>query len=161
MHGEFAELRERICALKALGGSQTSTEQNTNVRQSSDTGLVIKNLNEETSEKTDKNNRLLNKLKTLFKEGLKLEVRKSSVERNTTRTTYPGLGMVKLENKNQKTLVLRAKRMLCNTDRDSDVYNTETELLYEARQQQRNTRMLLKAVGKEEKFHYSFSKTSR
>ena len=61
--------------------------------------------------------------------------------------------MAKLDNKNAKTLVFRAKRRLRNTDHCSDVY-IEPELSYEARQQQRNTKILLKAFGKEQEFHY-------
>ena len=48
---------------------------------------------------------LLNKVKTLFEEGPKLKVCILFVQCKITRTTYPGLALVKLENKNQKTLV--------------------------------------------------------
>ena len=60
---------------------------------------------------------------------------------------------MKLANERQKTLVLRAKKTLRNTEQYVNVY-IEPELSDEVRQQQRNTKMLLKACGRDDEFQY-------
>ena len=149
---DLTEMRERIRALESSGDIQFSSEPGASVGLRQTSGIVIKNLPEEPSEKTDKSV-LLNKVKTLFKVGLKLDVHIFSVDRKISRTSYPGLVTVKLEDQRQKTLVLRAKRALRNTEQYVNVY-IEPELSYEVRQQQRNTKMLLKACGRDDEFQY-------
>lgn len=149
--GELSELRERIRTLESSCDTEPRISSTAPVVHQI-RGIVIKNVPEEASEKRDKNE-LLNKVNTLFRDGLKLEVGIVSVQRKISRTTYPGLLIVKLENNSQQVLVLKAKRTLRDTEQYRNVY-IEPELSYEAMQQERNNRLLLKAVGRDEEFQY-------
>ena len=76
-----------------------------------------------------------------------------SVERKDSYNNRPGIICATLESHEQKSHVLKVKGALRKTFQYYDVF-IEPVLSLETRKQQRNTRQLLRAIGKEE--HFTF-----
>jgi hypothetical protein len=120
--------------------------------------IVIKNLHEVLDEIDDENtdgpDATLGLVHDLLINGLSLtNIKVLKAVRKPSWSTRPGIIIATLDSVASKTLVLKAKSKLRSIKDYEDVY-VEPELSAEVRRQQRNTRILLKAVGKEADFSY-------
>ncbi len=124
-------LREEVNNLKTASKPETKTEHK----------LVVKNLQE-----TKKEN-LMNKVLAVIRDGLKLKTKIAKVERKLSRNdNRPGIVIVTCENINDKREILSSKRKLKSSKQFSEVY-IDDDKPRELREQERNMRVMAKALG--------------
>lgn len=117
------------------------------------TGVVIKNL-PQLQDEDDNPEVTLNLVKKLIAEGLTLtSANVVSAERKPKGSRPAGLIIAKFDDPETRSLVLKGKSQLRNHEQYRQVY-IEPFLPLGVRQQHRNTRLLLNAVGKHHEFTY-------
>lgn len=149
MEADLNELNRRTKHAVALASSRPEEQDNgqTNQMQSTTTcKVVIKNLTEVENEVID------DEVNKLFVSGLELKaVKIVHAERKISKTRYPGVVMVTLDNQETKHEILKVKRVLRSCDKYRNVY-IEPELPPERRLYEQNMRTLLRATGTDSKF---------
>lgn len=143
-YAEVTSLRSQVSQIQEGQGHEHKQEVVPEVNMN----IVIKNLPTAEGE-NDNSDLTLDLVSKLLQDGLGIDpagVIKKAVRRNG-RNQWPGVILVTLSSVDDKRKVLRAKRSLKDTEDYKCVY-IEPDLPYDVRQQQRNSRMLLSAVGK-------------
>jgi hypothetical protein len=140
---QLEELRSQVTRLQEGPKGALPVASNKNI--------VIKNL--PVSETQDADSDItVGMVEKLLKEGLKMDkVEIVKAERKRSRNGWPGIITVTLDSVEDKKNILKAKRGLRSTENYKDVF-IEPELSFELRQQQRNSRLLLSALGRDSDF---------
>ena len=113
----------------------TATHVSQNIR------IVIRNISETDNEKP------LNKINRLFRDGLKLNVCAISAERKTSyKEGYPGLIIATLPSEEVKGKIMKAKQMLSSSKLYKDVF-IEYDKSRQERNSEANLRAIVKAIG--------------
>ena len=114
--------------------------------------VIIRNLNYDPREQTDKNI-TLNKVNKLLRDGLKLKaVNVSSCERKQSRGQKPGLIVARIETAEQKNKIMNVKNSLKNSSDYKDVY-IEHDRSFSTRVNESNMFTVLKELDKAKDYY--------
>ena len=97
----------------------------------------------------------MNKVNGIIRDGLKLkDIKVTNVVRKETKSRTPGVVIATIETVEQKIKILENKKALRPTTQYSNVY-IESDKKFEIRAAENNMRILLKEMGKSDKFIFS------
>ena len=157
----ISDLQTDVASLKKSYADAASSNSNGSASVSPHTdgielNVVIRNLNYDPREQTDKSV-TLNKVNKLLRDGLKLKaVKVTSCERKQARGQKPGqkpgLIVAKIQNAEQKQTIMNVKNSLKNTSDYKDVY-IEHDRSFSTRVNESNMFTVLKELGKAKDYY--------
>ena len=116
--------------------------------------ICIRNLNFDQREKTD-SGVTLDKVNGIIRDGLKMkDVKVTHAVRKETKGRNPGVVIATIETVEQKIKIIENKKVLRKTTNFANVY-IENDKKFEVRAAENNMRILLKEIGKSDKFVFS------
>ena len=153
----ISDLQTEVASLKKSYADAASSGANGSASVSPPTdgielNVIIRNLNYDPREQTDKNI-TLNKVNKLLRDGLKLKaVNVSSCERKQSRGQKPGLIVARIETAEQKNKIMNVKNSLKNSSDYKDVY-IEHDRSFSTRVNESNMFTVLKELGKAKDYY--------